>query len=571
MSKETKLSTLQRFFRLLSLDKSDIISVYIYALFNGVVALSLPLGIQAIINFISAGKVSTSWIVLVVFVILGVAFSGVMQIMQITITESIQQRIFTRSAFDFAFRIPRLKLEALTKEYMPELVNRFFDTLTVQKGLSKILLDFSGATLQVFFGLILLSLYHPFFIAFSLFLVILVYVIFRFTAPKGLKTSLVESNEKYKVVHWLEEMARAMKTFKLSGEIDYTVTKADSLVSKYLIARKRHFKTIMVQFINLVSFKVIIAASLLLIGGLLVINQQMNIGQFVASEIIIILILGSIEKLILSMETIYDVLTAIEKLGKVTDLPLETNGNVLREDQSFEDGVSIQLNALSYFNEDFNRYTLRDISLEIKQGEKICISGFDGAGKSFLMHTIAGLIDNYEGNLSYNHIPAKTWPKQQLHQQIGENLSGEELFRGSILENITLGIVGAQISEVKALIKLFQFEDFIQLLPNGLYTEVTPEGKNLPKSIRTKIMLCRALMGDKKLLLFEDDFNRLSHKIKSAFIDYLMSREATVLVVSNDVEIAKSFNRSLILKNGKLIADGNVMKLENESWFKEIF
>lgn len=571
MSKETKLSTLQRFFRLLSLDKSDIISVYIYALFNGVVALSLPLGIQAIINFISAGKVSTSWIVLVVFVILGVAFSGVMQIMQITITESIQQRIFTRSAFDFAFRIPRLKLEALTKEYMPELVNRFFDTLTVQKGLSKILLDFSGATLQVFFGLILLSLYHPFFIAFSLFLVILVYVIFRFTAPKGLRTSLVESNEKYKVVHWLEEMARAMKTFKLSGEIDYTVTKADSLVSKYLIARKRHFKTIMVQFINLVSFKVIIAASLLLIGGLLVINQQMNIGQFVASEIIIILILGSIEKLILSMETIYDVLTAIEKLGKVTDLPLETNGNVLREDQSFEDGVSIQLNALSYFNEDFNRYTLRDISLEIKQGEKICISGFDGAGKSFLMHTIAGLIDNYEGNLSYNHIPAKTWPKQQLHQQIGENLSGEELFRGSILENITLGIVGAQISEVKALIKLFQFEDFIQLLPNGLYTEVTPEGKNLPKSIRTKIMLCRALMGDKKLLLFEDDFNRLSHKIKSAFIDYLMSREATVLVVSNDIEIAKSFNRSLILKNGKLIADGNVMKLENESWFKEIF
>lgn len=571
MSKETKLTTLQRFFRLLSLDKSEIISVYIYALFNGIVALSLPLGIQAIINFISAGKVSTSWIVLVVFVILGVAFSGIMQIMQITITESIQQKIFTRSAFDFAFRIPRLKLEALTKEYMPELVNRFFDTLTVQKGLSKILLDFSGATLQVFFGLILLSLYHPFFIAFSLFLVILVYVIFRFTAPKGLRTSLVESNEKYKVVHWLEEMARAMKTFKLSGEIDYTVTKADSLVSKYLVARKRHFKTIMVQFINLVSFKVIIAASLLLIGGLLVINQQMNIGQFVASEIIIILILGSIEKLILSMETIYDVLTAIEKLGKVTDLPLETNGNVLREDQSFEEGVSIQLNALSYFNDDFNRYTLRDISLEIKQGEKICISGFDGAGKSFLMHTIAGLIDNYEGNLSYNHIPAKTWPKQQLHQQIGENLSGEELFRGSILENITLGIVGAQISEVKDLIKLFQFEDFIQLLPNGLYTEVTPEGKNLPKSIRTKIMLCRALMGDKRLLLFEDDFNRLSHKIKSSFIEYLLSREATVLVVSNDVDIAKSFNRNLILKNGRLIADGKISNLENESWFKEIF
>ena len=168
MENKYKISTLKRFYRLLQVDKQDILSVYIYALFNGAVVLSLPLGIQAIISLISGGQVSTSWIILVILVILGLALSGVMQIMQLSIAENIQQKIFTRSAFEFAYRIPRMKLEAIDKTYLPEQANRFFDTITIQKGLSKILLDFSSASMQVFFGLILLSLYHPFFIFFSL-------------------------------------------------------------------------------------------------------------------------------------------------------------------------------------------------------------------------------------------------------------------------------------------------------------------------------------------------------------------------------------------------------------------
>ena len=204
--------------------------------------------------------------------------------------KNIQQKIFTRSAFEFAYRIPRMKMEAVDQSYMPELVNRFFDTLSIQKGLPKILMDFSSASLQIVFGLILLSLYHPFFIMFSLVLILIVYLIFKFTTPRGLKTSLKESTYKYEVAHWLEELARANSTFKLAGKTSLPMQRTDEKVSQYLIHRKAHFKTLLLQYINLVGFKMVIAAGLLLIGGLLVINQQMNIGQFVASEIIIILI-----------------------------------------------------------------------------------------------------------------------------------------------------------------------------------------------------------------------------------------------------------------------------------------
>ena len=188
----------QRFWLLLKPDSKEIYQVYTYAFFKGVIALSLPVGIQSIINLIQGGSVSASWMVLVVIVTMGIAMGGYMQLMQMRITETIQQKIFTRAAFDFTYRIPKIKLEEIYKHYVPELMNRFFDVLTLQKSLSKIIIDFSTAILQIVFGLLLLSLYHPFFILFSILLVILVYTIIKLTSKRGLETSLAESKYKYK-------------------------------------------------------------------------------------------------------------------------------------------------------------------------------------------------------------------------------------------------------------------------------------------------------------------------------------------------------------------------------------
>ena len=218
---ETQLTPTKRFWKLLKPDSEEIKNIYVYAVFSGLVSLSLPLGIQAIVNLIQGGQISTSWIILVIVVILGIGLTGLLQIFQLGITENLQQRIFTRAAFEFAYRIPRIRLDALYKQYAPELANRFFDTLTVQKGLSKILIDFSSASLQIVFGLILLSLYHPFFVLFSFILVLLVYVIIRFTAKRGLETSLTESKYKYKIAHWLEELARTNSLARGIGQNQY--------------------------------------------------------------------------------------------------------------------------------------------------------------------------------------------------------------------------------------------------------------------------------------------------------------------------------------------------------------
>jgi len=201
MIDDKQLNPWQRFVGLLNLEKKDIFQIFYYAIFGGVVALSLPLGIQAIINLIQGAQISTSWVVLVIVVTFGVIFSGALQLMQLRIIETIQQRIFMRASFELSYRFPKIKMSELRNYYPPELANRFFDTLTIQKGLSKILIDVPTAILQILFALILLSFYHPFFIVFGVLLLLLIFIVFKFTARKGLETSLIESKNKYKVDH----------------------------------------------------------------------------------------------------------------------------------------------------------------------------------------------------------------------------------------------------------------------------------------------------------------------------------------------------------------------------------
>jgi len=304
MQPELELTPIKRFFNILKEEKNQVYAIYFYAVLNGLIALSLPLGIQAILNFILGGRITTSWIILVVIVALGIIFGGFLQISQLQIMEKFQQRIFSKSGLSIAYRLPRIKTEILHGKYAPEIVNRFFDTVSLQKGIAKILIDFTSALLQVVFGLLLLSFYHATFTLFGLGLFGILGLIFYFTAPRGMETAVKESSYKYKTAYWLEEVGRTLNSFKLVGTNNLPVLRADKLIQKYIEFRSQHFNVLIFQYKVMVGFKVLIVTSLLLAGSFLLINDQISIGQFVAAEVIIVLVVNSVEKLILSLETV---------------------------------------------------------------------------------------------------------------------------------------------------------------------------------------------------------------------------------------------------------------------------
>lgn len=544
----------RRLTRLLKVDKREISHIYLYALVGGSISLSLPLGVQAIINLISGGQVATSWGVLIAFVTIGVGFTGALQVMQLALAENIQQRLFARSALEFAYRLPRIKYEAAGGRYLPELVNRFFDTISIQKGLGKLLLDLPLAVLQIILSLLLLAIYHPFFIVFGLLLLLLLMLIFRFTGQRGLATSLKESTYKYKVAYWLEELGRNQDTFKMIGRTTMPIDRTDVLVNGYVNARRDHFKVLLGQYSALVVFKVIITLSLLALGGLLVMNEQMNLGQFVAAEIVILLLINAVEKIILSISSVYDVLTALEKIGQVTDIELERSGGMTVLSTDGTTGLDVKAVNMGFRSNWNERPVLDDIDLHLLPGEKVCLSGLNGSGKTTLLRILGGGIAPTEGSLMLDDHPVNSLDLEHVRSLIGDSLSDEDVFSGTVIENIAVGRSWITESEVLDACRVTGLMERLSGLPNGLLTDLDPEGARLPRSLVKRIVQARAIVGKPRLILLEDSLQDWETKDREQLLGWITAPERpwTLLVVSNDPWVQARCSRVVLLKNGRI-------------------
>jgi ABC-type bacteriocin/lantibiotic exporter with double-glycine peptidase domain len=309
---------------MLETERDTIRYILFYAIITGLISLTLPLGTQAVFNLVSTGAVFASSYILIAVVVLGVLIGGILLIGQMKLVEAIEQRLFVKASIEFAYRLPRIKPAALEGSYPPELVNRFFDILTVQKGLSKFLIDMMFAAFQILFGVIVLTFYHPIFIAFGLFTIVMLVFVYMLNYRRALRTSIEESAHKYEVVDWLEQVAGELPTFRNSKEEqDRALARTDELAADYLHARNGHFRVLKNYYKWGVALRTVLTGGLLVAGTLFVVSRQMTLGQFVAAEVLIVQISSSIEKLMSGVSNVFDILTGVEKLAAVTDLPMD--------------------------------------------------------------------------------------------------------------------------------------------------------------------------------------------------------------------------------------------------------
>jgi ABC-type bacteriocin/lantibiotic exporter with double-glycine peptidase domain len=546
---------LKRLFQILRLDKKDISAIYIFAILSGLVQLAMPLGIQTIISFVMAGSVSTSIIILIFLVVLAVFLNGLLQVRQMQITEKVQQKIFVRYSFEFADRLPRLNIEKLDNYYLPELVNRYFDAVTLQKGIEKLLLEIPLAVIQITFGLVLLAFYHPVFIGFGAVLIFIVFLIIKYTSAKGFETSLKASDYKYGLAAWLEELARVIKSFKYSRGTDLHMQRADKILSGYLHSRTEHFRILLTQYWSLVSFKILITAAMLIVGALLLVDQQINIGQFIAAEIVILTVIGSVEKLIMNLDKVYDVLTSVQKLNKVTESEVEVEGTALMSDTG--KGVSIDFHNVSFQYQD-GIQALRGMELHVTPGQKVCIMGESGAGKSTILRLLTGAFTNFDGSVLVDDVPIANYNLTSLRANTGILLSQQDIFHGTLFENITMGNKSIQLKDITELAERCGLVNFIQSQPKGFDTELDPTGKRLPSKIRQDILLMRALLGKRRLLLLEEPFQHMETPYQQHIMEYLNAdREATVLITTENAAIAKACDLVLYVENGAITFQGS--------------
>jgi ABC-type bacteriocin/lantibiotic exporter with double-glycine peptidase domain len=544
-------STIGKLLALLHHERDEINSIYFYAILSGLIQLSVPLGIQSIIGFVMGAQMVTSIYVLIFFVVIGVFLVGMCQINQMKIIEKIQQRIYTRYAFRFSEVIPQFDILKSDSVYLPEHVNKFFDVLNVQKGISKILLDIPLASIQIILGIVLLALYHPIFIFFGFMFLAILILILKYTSNKGIHTSMIESKYKYETVSWLQDMARIIKSFKFSQGSGLNLYKTDKNVMGYLKARTEHFGVLLVQYRTLVAFKVIISFAMLGIGTYLLVNQSLNIGEFIAAEIVILMLISATEKLIGNLENIYDVVTGLEKLHSVLETPIEKNGSIeLKEDT---EGIKIDLVnfGMKYHAQDS---LFEEANFSISKNKLIGIVGKEGTGKTSLLKILSAGYSQYHGTILMNQIPLVNYNLESFRKKVGIYIYPMEIFKGTLFENVSLNRTGIEEQDILKLIKEIGFDEFMIQFPDGFDTRIDASGKKLATNITKKILLLRALINQPKLILLDEPLAGLSEYVKEKLWTYLkkVKSHTTIIIATNDKSTLKNCDELINISNHKI-------------------
>lgn len=562
-----------RLVALLRHERRLIMYVYLYAGLAGLFGLALPLGVQAIIGLVAGGMIFQPVVVLIGFVVLGTLATGGLQIMQLTVVETVQQRVFTRYAFQVGALLPQVRLDSIDDVDLPELMNRFFEIKMIQKTLAKLLTDWIAALLQVLFGVILLTLYHPYFSLFGLLLIGSLGAIFWWLGARGLRTSLYESKYKYRVAHWLQEMSRQLAAFKWAGRGDLPMERLDEEVTGYLAYRQEHFRVLMRQSWAFVVFKTLISGGVLILGSLLVVNRSITLGQFVASELVIVAVLLAVEKAILGLGDVYDLLTAVEKAGHITDLHAERSSGLIPPLPTDARGLTLGTRDLTFTYPTGDTPVLRGISLTVVAGERVAITGVEGAGESTLLAVVGGLFERYSGVITYDGVSLRELDRPRARELVafcGGHLS---LFEGTVEENIAMGRSWVRTEDVLEAVAAAGLLAWIQDQPNGLQLRVASSGRGLPSHVARKVELARCIAGGPRLLLLDDVFGPLDPPTKRELMERLLGRDApwTVMTVTHDPQVMAVCDRVIVLREGAISSTGTLDELrDTDPYFRAL-
>ncbi|MCC7299442.1 MAG: ABC transporter ATP-binding protein [Bacteroidia bacterium] len=542
----SNISPLQRILQLVKREGKNIRFLYAYAIIAGAISLVLPLGIQAMMGLVIGGRLSSSWAIMVAIISAGVLLAGITRMAQISILENLQQNLFVRTAFDFSKKIGFYAQKIKGHSGPMEASGKFLDIITVQKSFSKLILDFSASILQILFGLLLLVIYHPAFLIFGGVLVLSLAAVVYYTWKTGIQTAREESDYKFKTANWILEIARNRTLFSLLGSKPYHLKKADDLLGGYIAGRKAHFRILYRQAGIAVFMKVVLTTALVVLGSWLLVNEDISIGQFLASEILIITLLSAVEKLILTVENIYDSGIAMEKLGTVTDIEIPQTRHIIQNKAELHTPPEIKFQ---------NKSEGSDI-LKISAGEKIGICGIPGTGRTAVLRTILGE-DNKYWTVSINGFPASNLSNDDIGMLASICLQNSTLFHGTLAENIALdnAFDHKKMAEIAAVLDLNRF---ISKLPNGYYHQIDINSGGIPNNIAKKILLARTLYEGAALVLIDDIWAVYNREEMQRIMEYVHQLKATVLVISNHLPVLQHLDRCIAVSEDRLIDSGKI-------------
>jgi ABC-type bacteriocin/lantibiotic exporter with double-glycine peptidase domain len=543
-------SPLTRLWQMVQPEFSDVGILLVVGLAVALLATAVPIAGQQLVRTVTFGTLYQPIIVLSMLLLMFLGFMGALQAMSVVVVELIQRRLFARTVADLSLRLPRADFMALQTANGPELINRFLDITTVQKVVAGLLVDGLALVLTTVIGMTLLAFYHPFLLGYNLLLLALLLVVVLILGRGGTQTAISESFEKYRIAGWLEEMARCPLAFRLAGGANFALARADRLTAGYLHARHRHFRVLIRQILSLFAIQALASTTLLGLGGYLVMHEQLTLGQLVAAELIVTMIVGSFAKLAKHIEGFFDLMAAMDKLGHVIDLPLERGGHSLRvlPDVPLAELRSARFALRSESDHATRSQSVKGTPLSIESGQHLAVLGKSGSGKSHLADLLYGLKPPTDGTVLIGGCDVRELTPEVLRRHVAL-IRSVEVIAGSLEENVHFGRSEVDSAQIRLALQLAALHDEVASLSDGLHCVLTNDGGPLSGSQQARLMIARALAGRPKLLVIDGLVDQLPDDLLNRLLANLLGTEtgSTLLVFTGREDVAKRFPRTVTL------------------------
>ncbi len=496
------LSPLKRFIAFLKPESSDIRAIGVFSVVIGLLSLTLPLAVEAVVNTIAYGQYLQPLVILSVIVAVFLGFRAGLTVLMTVVSEIVQRRLFVRTVEDLSYRLTRVPLTVWQKKHGPELVNRFFDIVTVQKVTSKLLLDTLMLAMQTVIGLSVLAFYHPFLLGYDIGLLAIMTIVLYVIGRGAIRTAANESQSKYDLAAWLQEIVRHPSTYKFNGGLGYAINRADELAAQYIGHRQRHFRILVRQFSFAMLMQVFAATILLALGGYLVIEGEMTLGQLVAAELIVTVILGSFAKLGKDLESFFDLMASVDKLGKLFDLPVEPVDKLqlARSPGAYQ---------LSLVNMQLTENNVQPVNIELAAGKTHAVYGMSELKRGKLVDILVGQEKPAVGYVLLNDYRVDAIAAESLQEKISL-VRDIELFKGTIDDNLRMGRENIGSAETNEVINQIGLRETVAALPDGFATEVNISGYPLSQGEAIRLVVARALIAKPGVLFIDGLLDRLS-------------------------------------------------------------
>ena len=531
-------------------ERTDIWVVVIYSIAIGILSLVVPIATQSLVNTIAFGTLFQPLLVLSLLVFLGLFCAAILKVLRSHVVEVMQRRIFVRVSADTMERILRVRIQAYDDDHGPELVNRFFEVVTLQKSGATLLVEGLEVLMTTLIGMVLLAVYHPVLLIFAVLISVSVLVTLFPLGIGAARTAIQESKAKYALAAWLQELARHPATFKSFPGASFAIERSNRLVGDYVRYRRIHWRVLLRQIIGSQVMQSFGTAGVLGAGGWLVMERQLTLGQLVAAELVVAASLASFSKFGKQLETYYDLLAAVDKLGYLTDLPTEPSGE---ENVPAGGSAGIELRQIG-FSHHSNHPLLQNINLHIPAGSRFGITGESSSGKSTLIDLIYGFREPTSGTLLFEQNDYRNLKLYDLRGQIAL-VRGIEIFHGTVEENILLGITDLDSAELRKILTMVDLLESIESLSSGLQTVLTTGGQPLSQGQSYRLMLARALALRPRVLILDEILDRLEdgpglYSLLEALI--APANPWTLVVVSQSKRVLQYCSQTVELKDGQI-------------------